>query len=1834
MVADVASIQVSLELLGAGKFQADMRGSASVTEQTGARVSRSMDQIANSGGKAGRAIEGMSRGDGALRSVAISALRAETSMLALNKAFTLVGTAVAGLAGGVAINAFKNYADAATTIGNKLAVAIPIQTQRAAIDKEIYDTAQRTRTSYEATAALFSRMSLSSKELGASQKEILKVTETTQKSLRIGGATSGESASIATQLTQALGSGRGLAGDELKSIAENAPVLLQAIADEFGVTTGALKDMGANGELEAKRVFQAILKAGTEVDRLFKNTSPTIADGVQQIDNALTRYIGNVDKSIGATKALSGGLEFVAKNMSSIGDGVAVALAAIGGSLLGRGVQSGSLAVTAPFRAARKEARDALEAAKELQKVRFEETAQALQGSITAALRAKVVSETPSTALAGSKAVADLLTAEKRIAGQRELLADATKKVAAAEKYRNEIATATMATSKQTTNAQERAERALENRRKELELRVRDYATAAPEIASAKGSLSPKSEARYQAALAERAELNKKLAEVDARSAAARDMMASIPGTTTSRTTQERAAAAKAMTESLEKEKAERNRVGRELQNAIRAATAQEETLQAANNTAKTKAAAEVERIGARLVTAETAVVNARKDLSAKEAATASGQGRVRSTGSVVKAIEDEIRAQERLAKAIENRDRLSSVYLDKAARAPNATGSLNPSQVKALSEARAARDFLTRELDEIDRQIATKTAERDRTVSSINPQGARNLVRDAANEAQRSTLNAGLQADAMQRAEIVKNLERSNKVITSSEATLAERTATARQKAIAATVEAGARLRDVQTALASDLANLNTRRQAIINSEVENEEARARKLLAIDQQITEAKKNQKGIQQAVDNNALGVQRARDAVRLDAEGKGADAIRAQADAEAAIQASRKASTEVATSVARAERMAGALGLVRAVGATASAAYTGLVGLLGGPVAAGFTAVSVAVAGNALIQARAAAEVEKHSAALKTLIQRTDELREAQKKGEGRTQAQVQKDLREEVDSLRSVRDQRNKVGDQFRSATIRAVRAAGADDPDNAAAPTVIDKAAETLGIDLSKTMKAMQGQRADTEEAVKASQDLANILTFVANIDPGYREFSIQAQEFAAKQREAAQATREFQAVASATKNATPRNPLDVDVEYRVGEKFNGTAGAEAIKEYLKEVGDEIVNLNETPIDLKGLDVTAGQVSELVKQMAMARNEMQTITSGVSLPAPVAAAMDAFKAGKTSAAEYGAELVALREKYPDFGPLIDSLIKANDQLLTAQATAQGVGLELDGLNGRVVNVLIKIATQGGLPDIAAMQAKADKALADQTFNNNVARLRSENKGAEADIMVAQRATPRLDTNAYKAGLLDAADIARAERNKMPDLKAEIDDSQKKGTESVNKMVEQTAVTRLKAAGKSRDAALREFRTENPTVEPGLAERVVDEKIAADKALDDYNKSQRPGKKGRKGGGGGKKSQEAKDGDTLAKKLQELDQDAEVSTLGSAEEKTVRFAQSAKVATDQINQFIAAAKSGNLKDIPPTMQEIYEKVQKLAGVKLAENALDQIFPARKLARDLEALKAAADASPEIAANLGLIEMKLRSDAAPEWGKSLTTTVSDTLKSVINGTSSIGNAMEKMVDRIANLAIEQALKPGEQALNSFFGALSKNGFSGMGNAFSSMFGGATSNGLGSIDGAAVQGPPAPPGYAAGVTDMGEIQGPGTGTSDSILAMVSKGESIINAKATNDNKPLIRAMNAGKFKLPKFANGMLDGRASQMSGAINAVGNTDSAAALRSSQSNPASGMKVEIVKNGTPAKVENATVETNGRGERTLKMQMGDVVATGSQTPQAQRAMRQRRTTKR
>lgn len=355
MVATVGSIEVTLKLLGSEQYTAAMRGTAAATESAAQRIEKSTVNAGKGADSLGRSLSNVSGSNSGLNSLALSALRADSNVQGLTKSFYALGAAVGGISGALAVKAVTNYADAYTNVQNKIAAVVSDSKERIGIENDLFGVAQRSRSSLESTVALYSRLRLASENLGASQKDILKVVEATQKAFVVGGSTVQEAASTATQLAQALGSGK-LSGDEFRAISENAPILFKAIAKEFGVGTGDLKQMASDGELTAKRVFRAIINSAAEVDEAFARTTPTIEAGIQQIDNALTRYIGQADKSLGASAKLSGALKSVADSINVIGDTATIVGGGLVGGILLRGLISlGSRAVE-PFIAAKAQA--------------------------------------------------------------------------------------------------------------------------------------------------------------------------------------------------------------------------------------------------------------------------------------------------------------------------------------------------------------------------------------------------------------------------------------------------------------------------------------------------------------------------------------------------------------------------------------------------------------------------------------------------------------------------------------------------------------------------------------------------------------------------------------------------------------------------------------------------------------------------------------------------------------------------------------------------------------------------------------------------------------------------------------------------------------------------------------------------------------------------------------------------------------------------------------------------------------------------------------------------------------------------------------------------------------------------------------------------------------------------------------------------------------------------------------------------------------------------------------------------------------------------------------
>jgi tape measure domain-containing protein len=227
------------------------------------------------------------------------------------------------------------YADTWTRVGNKIQAALGPMGDASKVLSEIYDIAIRSRTSLETVAQAYSRVSMSSRELGLSQEDTLKLVETLTKALQLSGSTAGEVNSIVTQLTQGLGSGV-LQGDELRSIRENSIVLANAIAKEFDTTVGGLKKLGEAGQLTSARVAQAILSANGEIEGSFATLNSTIAGALTNVQSAFIRYIGETDEAHSSSRRLVEALQLLAENFDKVADAGLQLAGIIAAGLLGK----------------------------------------------------------------------------------------------------------------------------------------------------------------------------------------------------------------------------------------------------------------------------------------------------------------------------------------------------------------------------------------------------------------------------------------------------------------------------------------------------------------------------------------------------------------------------------------------------------------------------------------------------------------------------------------------------------------------------------------------------------------------------------------------------------------------------------------------------------------------------------------------------------------------------------------------------------------------------------------------------------------------------------------------------------------------------------------------------------------------------------------------------------------------------------------------------------------------------------------------------------------------------------------------------------------------------------------------------------------------------------------------------------------------------------------------------------------------------------------------------------------------------------------------------------
>lgn len=251
------------------------------------------------------------------RQAAAASKESQKALSELTDGFASAGRAATAAAAAFATGKLVQIADQWNSVNARLKQASISTNDFTLSQTRLMAISQSTGTAFTDNANLFSRAAASMREFGYSSDEVLKITEAVSTGLKLSGASSEESGSVITQFSQALAQGV-LRGEEFNAVNESGDRVIRALAAGMGVARKDLKAMADQGQLTIDKVVPALISQLGVLKGEFSSLPPTVSGSMQKVTNSFMAWVGGVSQATGATDALSGGLDGLAKTLDSL----------------------------------------------------------------------------------------------------------------------------------------------------------------------------------------------------------------------------------------------------------------------------------------------------------------------------------------------------------------------------------------------------------------------------------------------------------------------------------------------------------------------------------------------------------------------------------------------------------------------------------------------------------------------------------------------------------------------------------------------------------------------------------------------------------------------------------------------------------------------------------------------------------------------------------------------------------------------------------------------------------------------------------------------------------------------------------------------------------------------------------------------------------------------------------------------------------------------------------------------------------------------------------------------------------------------------------------------------------------------------------------------------------------------------------------------------------------------------------------------------------------------------------------------------------------------------
>ncbi len=179
--------------------------------------------------------------------------------------------------------------------------------------------ASTTGASLSDTTKLWETLTSSLKEAGATNAQVLNLTDTLQKIGRIGGSSTEEMANALRQFGQSIASGT-IRAEEFNSILEQMPELARQIAAGLGISMGELRARMLDGKLTAEDALNAIQDRTSVVNAEFEKLPRTMDQAVGSLEVSFSKLVVAVNDATGASKTAVEIIDQLAKYIDFLGD--------------------------------------------------------------------------------------------------------------------------------------------------------------------------------------------------------------------------------------------------------------------------------------------------------------------------------------------------------------------------------------------------------------------------------------------------------------------------------------------------------------------------------------------------------------------------------------------------------------------------------------------------------------------------------------------------------------------------------------------------------------------------------------------------------------------------------------------------------------------------------------------------------------------------------------------------------------------------------------------------------------------------------------------------------------------------------------------------------------------------------------------------------------------------------------------------------------------------------------------------------------------------------------------------------------------------------------------------------------------------------------------------------------------------------------------------------------------------------------------------------------------------------------------------------------------------